>query len=162
MPPKKYLIRKYSSYSNDRLLGILKIHYEYSDDHVEAVRQVIEDRGISIEEIHRYNADHVKHDILGKVAMLPMAFWEKVFFFLIWTGVPFLNRVIGLNYYENGLLTKARQRIYFSIIGFLTMTFIITLIMSYETPIILLIAIWVSVFTIAQFIERQIVWVDHI
>ena len=161
MSSRKALIKKYSSYSNDKLLEILKVHYEYDEDQLSAAKKVIEDRGISIEEVHRYNADHIRQEILERVSIIPMTFWEKALFFFAWI-VPFLfARFLGVNYRENGLLKKSKQRVYFSILGIVSMILIVFLFDAFSFTMSQCLLLWVSIFFVSYVVETQITWIKE-
>jgi hypothetical protein len=161
MSSRKALIKKYSSYSNDKLLEILKVHYEHSDDQLSAVKTVIEERGISVEEVHRYNSDHIRQEILEKVAIIPMTFWEKTLFFFAWI-IPFLfARFLGVNYRENGLIKKSKQRVYFSILGIVSLILIVFLFDSFNFTKAQSLSLWISTFLVSYVIETQITWIKE-
>jgi hypothetical protein len=159
MSSRKALIRKYSSYSNDKLLEILKVHYEYSQDQLNAAKKVIEERGISVEEVHRFNSDHIRQEILEKVAIIPMTFWEKTLFFFTWI-IPFLfARFLGVNYRENGLIMKSKQRVYFSIVGIVSIILIAFLFDFFDLTKSQSFALWISIFLVSYLVETQISWI---
>lgn len=157
MRTKEEFIKKYSSYSNDKLLDILRRHYEYNEESLQAAKSVIEDRGISIEEVHEYNADfEMRKRIHEKVAAIPLAIWEKFIFFFIWFGPGFFGNVFGLNYADDGLLKKQKQRRYFSIAGFISFTIVAAIYLIFSVPMMMSFIVLSFCFPVTYFLEHKL------
>jgi len=157
MRTKEDFIKKYASYSNDRLLDILRKHYEYTEQSLQAAKSVIEDRGISIEEVHEYTADfEIRKRILEKVATIPLALWEKIMFFLLWIGPGFFGNVFGLNYAADGLRKKLKQRRYYSIAGFISFIVAASAYLVFHRSEIAAIAVLTAFFPAAYFLEIKL------
>ena len=133
LPTKEELKKRYSSYSDERLLEVLYNSQEYTPEALEVAKAELKLRDITNEQAKTFVTEKVqaaeeqavKEKILSYV---PLEFWEKLLFFFIWFSPFFLGSALRNNYTEDGLVLKFRQSKLFAIAGFfhVILTFIIT------------------------------------
>ena len=143
------LAERYAKLSNNQLLEILEHKDEYTTEAIMVLQNEIDKRKLSEYEIEQFATEKkVKSIIAEEKALVSLVLWEKLFFYLTWFLPGFISAALGMNYWEDGMLTKLRQSRFFRIAGFVSLVLaFIELSMGFSDFIIyslLFIFFWVS------------------
>jgi len=116
------LAERYAKFSNNQLLEILEHKDEYTTEAIIVLQDEIDKRKLGVHEIEQFTTEKkIKSIIAEEKASISLVLWEKIFFYFIWFLPVFINAAIGMNYLEDGMLTKLRQSRFFRLAGFVSM-----------------------------------------
>lgn len=119
MISRKDLEERYSGFSNEELLEVLRNREGYTELAVDLAREELSRRNVTaadvkvMEEAHQQNVNH----FIENYASVEMRFLQKCFFFFLW--MPLLHFAIKQNLREDGYLLMVKQAGYYSVMGFI-------------------------------------------
>jgi hypothetical protein len=120
LPLKDELQKRYSSYSNDRLLSIVYSKGEYTLQALELVKAELDRRNVGAHEVDVFLDELEEKRLAGKaLSRIPLAPWEKALFFFIWFAPLILGGAVLANYRIDGYLLKVRQARTLAVAGFI-------------------------------------------
>jgi hypothetical protein len=152
MISRKDLEEKYSGYSNEELLDVIRNKEGYTVLAVELAQEELSRRKVTSEEIAVMEVEHEKkvEHFLVNYARVEMRFLRKCFFYFIW--VPLLHFAMKQNLREDGYFLMVKQAGYYSIMGFVF--FFLMPIGLAVLPDGLIWLVWVLGLLIAVFLEK--------
>ena len=119
LPLKDELQKRYSSYSNDRLLSIVYSKGEYTHQAIELVKAELDRRNVGAQEVDVFLDELEEKQAADKaLSGIPLTPWEKALFFFIWFAPLILGGAALANYRIDGFFLKVRQARTFAVAGF--------------------------------------------
>ncbi|MEX2231000.1 MAG: hypothetical protein WD824_02475 [Cyclobacteriaceae bacterium] len=158
---KTELSDRYSQYSSDRLFDIIFQKEQYEPEAVEIAKEELLRRDINIEAaLDDYLTEKENIKIRSeKTALIPLSFWEKLLFFILWM-VPVFG-AMKMNYEEDGMDRKLTQSKIFSRAGFCSLFLSVFLGIALELESYLSVALlWIFFFATTYLLERRITTPD--
>lgn len=152
---KNELAKRYTTFTNDRLLEIVYNKDEYTPEAIEAVQAEINKRAIVVDDVNAFVA--VKEEqkkVLAENALVPLQLWEKVVFFFLFLFVGLVSGAFRMNYKEDGMERKVRQARFYRIAGFVSILLSSFLAIALATEGLTLF-FWIAFFGVALFVERK-------
>ncbi len=157
MVTQEDLKKRYATLSVSELLHIIDNKFSYTETAVLVAIEELASRKIDESELEEYKNQVITtfEEAVQKNYLIGLSFLQKNLFYFIF--IPILNFAFKMNYKQDGYLLKLRQANYYSLCGFLGLILSGITSVYFDLNDFGSIAIWISVFLPAFFLEKRFV-----